>query len=575
MDFEYELKKTKEKINKNSNVIRLKKMNIEEFKEYIGKVSLQENIYGEDLKEKISKEYNDMLYDYLKISGTGIVQKQVLAIKTVNNNPYILDNIYDKVKDLDLSKINFQKNIQSLKGKEKEFEEYEICIELNWIREQKALFMDQSLIEEYKKMQAEKNIAKRKMYKEKLERKFVGKEVMKILEIFAENTEKEQLAKGLKNREKELEEVMIKNQKAQFKKAGDFLIKYNKLNKYVEMQNNDYEKIRIPGMKYTEEDAKRIFSDEYIDKLEPLQLAILNAFWQNRFTKEAIDFGENLFIFDTLNLWENYENAELDEEKIKNVLQKENICDRVFNKIKDDIKETIHEETFSYGLINLKNIPQQFKKEYKEYFDEKIRESKNSLEEDIVSGQNKRNVESAIYRTKTSMIQELLLDIEHNSKITNWGYIPETQNGKNSIQRNKMNILISIDYPGFNMPLRLHTEKEVIEEFFKIRKNSTIIPIYEGNQDFKYRGENLSTKLFMPLTETGESEIIKQNKSINAVDSRYGYIKHLGNLVTKKVKLIKKIFPSRYVDLTNGTEGIKINNEFIPDKSIDKKDKVK
>lgn len=38
---------------------------------------------------------------------------------------------------------------------------------------------------------------------------------------------------------------------------------------------------------------------------------------------------------------------------------------------------------------------------------------------------------------------------------------------------------------------------------------------------------------------------------------------------------LKKIFPSRYVDLTNGTEGIKINNEFIPDKSIDKKDKVK
>lgn len=574
MDFKYELKKTKEKINKNSNVIRLKKINIEEFKEYINKVSQEENIYGEDLKEKISKEYNDMLYDYLKISGTGIVQKQLQAIKTVNNNKYILDKIYEKVKKLDLNKIDFEKNVRSLKGKEEEFEKNEICVELNWIREQKT-FIDQSLIEKYKKMQNEKDIEKRKMYKEKLEKSFSGKEVIKFLEIFAENTEKEQLAKGLKNREKELEEFMIKNQKAQFKKAGEFLIKYNKLNKYVEMQNNDYEKIRIPGMKYTEEDAKRIFSDEYIDKLEPLQLAILNAFWQNRFTKEAINFGENLFIFDTLNLWENYENAELDEEKIKNVLQKENICDRVFNKIKDDIKETIHEETFSYGLINLKNIPQQFKKEYKEYFDEKIRESKNSLEEDIVSGQNKRNVESAIYRTKASMIQELLLDIEHNKNITNWGYIPETQDGKNSIQRNKRHILISIDYPGFNMPLRLHTEKDIIEEFFKIRKNSAIIPIYEGNQDFKYKGEKLSTKLFMPLTETGESEIIKQNKNINAVDARYGYIKHLGNLVTKKVKSIKKIFPSRYVDLTNGTEGIKINNEFIPDKSIDKKDKVK
>lgn len=63
MDFEYELKKAKEKFGENSNVIRLKKINIEEFKEYINKVSQEENIYGEDLKEKISKEYNDMLYD--------------------------------------------------------------------------------------------------------------------------------------------------------------------------------------------------------------------------------------------------------------------------------------------------------------------------------------------------------------------------------------------------------------------------------------------------------------------------------------------------------------------------------
>lgn len=201
MDFEYELKKAKEKFGENSNVIRLKKINIEEFKEYINKVSQEENIYGEDLKEKISKEYNDMLYDYLKISGTGIVQKQVQAIKTVNNNKYILDKIYEKVKNLDLNKIDFEKNVRSLKGKEEEFEKNEICVELNWIREQKT-FIDQSLIEKYKKMQNEKDIEKRKMYKEKLERKFTGKEVMKTLEIFAENTEKGQLAKGLKNREK-------------------------------------------------------------------------------------------------------------------------------------------------------------------------------------------------------------------------------------------------------------------------------------------------------------------------------------------------------------------------------------
>ena len=49
MDFKYELKKTKEKINKNSNVIRLKKINIEEFKEYINKVVKNCKVLAEEL----------------------------------------------------------------------------------------------------------------------------------------------------------------------------------------------------------------------------------------------------------------------------------------------------------------------------------------------------------------------------------------------------------------------------------------------------------------------------------------------------------------------------------------------
>ena len=54
------------------------------------------------------------------------------------------------------------------------------------------------------------------------------------------------------------------------------------------------------------------------------------------------------------------------------------------------------------------------------------------------------------------------------------------------------------------MPLRLHQKKDIIEEFFQNKKKIVIIPVYEGNQDFKYKGgEKLTTKLFMPLTEKG------------------------------------------------------------------------
>lgn len=290
--FEEELEKAKAKLYDGSAIAKMTIINVKRFKKYVDELSKKEKIYGEELKDKIHKEYNDMLYDYLKISGTGIVQKQVQALKTVNNNSYILDKIYEKIKDKDLTKINFEENLKKSTGKEEEFEENEISAELNWIRNE-SKFVSPQLIEKYKKSITEKNNEKRKMYQEEIKRKIVSKDAIKILDIFVGNTEKEKLARGLKYREKELEQFMLKEQKEQFKKAGEFLQKNNLLNIYVRMQNKDYEKMEMPGMKYTEEEVEKIFTDDYIDKLEPFQLAMLNAFWQNRFTKEAIDFGEN------------------------------------------------------------------------------------------------------------------------------------------------------------------------------------------------------------------------------------------------------------------------------------------
>ena len=194
-------------------------------------------------------------------------------------------------------------------------------------------------------------------------------------------------------------------------------------------------------------------------------------------------------------------------------------------------------------------------------------------------GEDKRNLENLLYHNKATMVQELFLGIEHNPKITNWGLIPEnnTNIAKKENIKEKKRILIGIDYPGFNMPLRLHVNREAIVKLLKIRKNNTVIPIYVGdNTDFRYKGKNLTTKLFMPLTEDGEDAIIKANKNISAVDSRYGYIRHLGNLITKKVKSISKIYPNKYIDLESGLEGIKTrDNNFVPDNiTIDEKTKM-
>ena len=158
------------------------------------------------------------------------------------------------------------------------------------------------------------------------------------------------------------------------------------------------------------------------------------------------------------------------------------------------------------------------------------------------------------------MLNKILTQIRYNSKITNWGYIPE-----DSSEKDKRKVLIGIDYPGFNMPLKLHMNKDELIEYLEMIKGNAVLPVYEGNGDMTYKGKKLTTKIFMPLTEKRESEIIKANKEINSVDSKYLYVRHIGNLITKKCKKILKIYPQKYIDLKTKNMGTKRNGKFIPD----------
>ena len=78
----------------------------------------------------------------------------------------------------------------------------------------------------------------------------------------------------------------------------------------------------------------------------------------------------------------------------------------------------------------------------------------------------------------------------------------------------------------------------------------------------------------MPLTEQRESEIIAKNKTINVVDLKYNYIRHLGNLVSKKSKKISKMYTHEYIDLNTMQRGIKLNGNFIPNVKENSKEKM-
>ena len=158
INFEEKLEKAKAKLYDNDKLIKNKIKNLERFIEYINSVIQNENLCGEELKEKMHEEYNTMLYEYLQISGTSIAQKQVQALKTINNNQYILDTIYNKIKDKDLDGINFEERLRNLNGTEEEFEINEVASELQWLRKELEC-ISPSIMEEYKK-----NIQRKKSY---------------------------------------------------------------------------------------------------------------------------------------------------------------------------------------------------------------------------------------------------------------------------------------------------------------------------------------------------------------------------------------------------------------------------
>lgn len=570
LDFENLLKK-----EKNSMEI----LNLRNYIAYIVKYlkTIQKDFNGNTLqmREFVFKELDNQLGEYLKILSTDLIQREANALDTLNNNPHLLKDYYEKLKDVDLDDFDLNRDKNELYGNETDCQIFEVKVLLQSIRKEIGT-IDPVIMKFGKEIYECKNPKEKEKYRKELEKDPQLKQMYEYIEIFLQDSEEKMLKKYTAYRLKNAETMLKDNEKRRLKIAGEFFKKYGLLEKMRNKINSDYKEMDLEELCYPErsEDLtqdigiENIFEDEYIDKLNDEQLVVLNAYWQNRYTKEAENIKNALFSIETLQLWENIlDDNVLDnitDDDLWSILKKIQICNKVFIEIKD--KSTTQEKVapnITCSTLDLNQINEDFKQEYKDYFDNIFPQNKNDFNQDFCVGHSSRNIINEIYHIKDMNIKQLLLNIERNSKITNWGYIEEKDKGVNSIKREKENILIGIDYPGFNIPIMLHTNREKLLEYFKQTKGNTIIPIYEGDNYSKYKGKSKARSMLMPLTEKRESFIIKMNKQITPVDKRYTVIKHFGNLVTKKAKGIQKIYPTKYVDLENGNVGYKVNGKFI------------
>ena len=534
---------------------------------------------NENIRDVIYEEFIADTYDYLKIAGTERIQLQENALKILSSNPTLLKQVYDDVKDIDLEKVNFDKESDKFEQGGRKCAEFQMEMLLVELREKVKMSkvientLDEKSVEDC--FEFEKKLMKQNPIN--IEKK---SDIKKDSTIHIKN-EFDLIKDIVLYGHKEIEKQLIDREKNGLKIAGKFLEKYGFLEEEIQQQNEDYKRLDFKNMCYKYETEgitediglKNIFTDEYIDTLSLEQLTVLNAFWQNRVTKCVSEIKKGIFIVDSLNLWDNIEDEnninQISDEILLGTVLKMKLLDNVAEKARKDIDEYKESENYRYARYDYeKNITGDFKGNYKFTFDNILPDSNNDFLKDIDCCQLIRNNIKIIYETKEAMIRALLLQINHNSKITNWGYIPEDKIDDDNF------VLIGIDYPGFNLPLKLHMRKKNIMQFFDETKSDAIIPIYEGEKDMMYKGRRLTTKIYMPLTEQRESEIIAKNKTINVVDLKYNYIRHLGNLVSKKSKKISKMYTHEYIDLNTMQRGIKLNGNFIPNVKENSKEKM-
>lgn len=519
----------------------LVKKNIKEFNKYINKF---EKMDERDLQSYIGSKFQSDLQEYSSIPGTRIISRKIDTISNLIYNPEIVKSIYEKVKDESIGPIDYEGC----------YEDKEQC---------KTLIIKEALIrcKMLEDMKETLKIADTKKIKDK--------EMQKYLKAIEKNDD-QKIIEVLKIMNQELQEkeknISIKN----LVFVGKFLKEYGVLEREAEMQNSNYKKLGLDKLEVTIESDKDgnigvndLFEENYLRNLSNKQLTILNAFWQNRYTKIVDDIVDTLFIYNKMNLWERSNRNEIEKisnEKILNILLQKNICSNIFKKRfkyenRNIKRKVLDNNSFGKMYIDLSNIDENAQKEYHNYFKDKIQESKNDLITDFTDVVPMQNLITNTYRKKDDALNACIIGVMSSRNNFNWGYIPEIKDNRNSIERDEKFVLIGFDYPGFNMPLRVHINKNSLISLIKNNKGDTTIPEYKNPEDFEVGGRIVPTNVLMPLTLKMESEIIRYNKEVNRDNTKYSnikIIKHFSNFITKRVKGIKKSTEqTKYVDINS------------------------
>lgn len=361
--------------------------------------------------------------------------------------------------------------------------------------------------------------------------------------------------------------------------AKNFFDTYNTLDKLTMAHNLQLKSLWLEDLSYNMNPSPQnpndigvntLLSKENLEKISTQELSVLNLFWQNKYAKELIDIGFGYFAFQQLDLYDKLQNdsIKIDDNTMKNIILKYNILQRLCEKI---YNMKIHNKENPKVINNLAD-------EYKQVFSSILPDMLNDLHQDLEQCINRILASKNTYAMKSNLLCGNILDLVNNKKLRNWGYINDNdRNDLNSFQSKNKYILIGIDYPGLNRPVKIHVERELLQQSLIGSDQLTKIPIYEGENDFRINYEQLPTHIVLPL-EKRHKEFLRNRKNISPENFKYTIITHMQFLANQdkfpihlKGKDGKR--KRKFIDVFTGETYIENGKTLIPENPDNKEER--
>lgn len=515
--------------------IELAKSHLYDVRKMLIKISKENNL---SIIDSINFFYNNLLKNIKEFSRTDQtdfyrvrILEHILKSKNYSSivNKAIEDGVY-----CETSEINYNGNIENdINALFKEYYNLIYVYKLQRLKDEcKKNPNNQRIVNQFKQIKEEK---------EKLQnRTFTLYELKKF-----EDSQKEFFEKLYKK----LRAIVLDDFCSSLNIKLNFMYKMAWIDKYIKQYNHMLEKVflsSVLGIDNVEECYKNIIKEFNPSKISMPEMLALNAFWTNRFTKEAERINESLYILGRSKKIEDFVNDENNipsDENIREYIAEYRLVVPNFTKYKlkrkEDLKEIkfLNDKRFAKFSLDASQLFSQ--NDINIYGVDKL----NDLIFEILK---LNNYTQLLYDQKDMIIENILTYISNTNAYVNAGYVIQDE----EISANNK-ALICIDLKGYNAPIMLHYHKDKLKEIIKEITGSAEIPVYRGAKDFIEHNQNngkdgvIATNILFPLDRNQRINIIKRAGSLKKSDTNYRYVNHISWSINPKKDMPEGINESR------------------------------